>query len=168
MPSTETKEAATDWSLQECYVKIPKSVILSELRDESIANWETEWHDTNNGKVTKSFFPHVRDRLKTKVKVSSSFTAVLTGHGKTKVYLQRFHIIDNSMCPCNKSDQSVDHILYECDLVKEERSTLIKQIQKTEKWPVTKNTLISKYQKLFKRFVDSIYFEKLQSDETII
>ena len=34
-----TKEAATDRSLQACYDKIPKSVILSELRDESIAKW---------------------------------------------------------------------------------------------------------------------------------
>ena len=25
------------------------------------------------------------------------------------------------MCPCNKSEQSVDHMLYECDLVKKER-----------------------------------------------
>ena len=49
-----------------------------------------------------------------------------------------------------------------------ERSTLIKHIHKTEKWPVTKNTLISQYLKLFKRFVDSIDFEKLQSDETTI
>ena len=72
------------------------------------------------------------------------------------------------MCPCNKSDQSVDHILYECGLVKEERSILMKQIQKTEKWPVAKNILISKYKKLFKIFVDSIDFEKLQSDETTI
>jgi Ribonuclease HI len=107
------KEAATDRSLQACYDKIPKSVILSELRDESKAKWETEWHNINNGKVTKSFFPYVRDRLKTKLKVPSSVTAVLTGHGKIKAYLQQFHIIENSMCPCNKREQSVDHILYE-------------------------------------------------------
>ena len=42
------------------------------------------------------------------------------------------------------------------------------KVLKTDKWPVTKNTLISMYQKLFKRFVDSIDFEKLQSDETRI
>ena len=35
------------------------------------------------------------------------------------------------MCPCNKSEQSDDHILYECDLVKKEIIILIKQIQKT-------------------------------------
>ena len=158
------KEAATDRSLQACYDKIPKSVILNELRDESRAKWEIEWHNTNNGKVTKWFFPYVRDRLKTKLNVSSSFTAVLTGHVKTKAYLQRFHIIENSTCPCNKSEQSIDQLLYECDLVKQERNILIKQIQKTEKWPVTKNTHISKQQKHFKRFVDSIDFQKLQSE----
>ena len=90
------------------------------------------------GKRPNRFFPNVRDRLKTKLKVSSRFTAILTGYGKTKAYLQRFHIIENSMCPYNKSEQSVDHILYECDLVKKERIILIKDIQKTEKWPVTK------------------------------
>ena len=51
------KETATERSLQSCYDKIPKS----ELTDESIAKWETEWCNTNNGKVTKSFFPYVRD-----------------------------------------------------------------------------------------------------------
>ena len=69
------------------------------------------------------FFPYVRDRLKTKLKVPSSLTAVLTGHGKPK----RFHIIENSMCPC---EQSVNHILYKCGLVK--KIILIKDIQKTE------------------------------------
>ena len=70
------------------------------------------------------------------------------------------------MCPCNKSEQSVYHILYECDLVKKERKkeriVLLKHIQKTEKWPVTKNTLISKHLKKFNKFVDSEDFEKLQ------
>ena len=108
--------------------------------------------------MTKSFFPYVRYRLKTKLIVSSSFTAILTGHGKTKVYLQQFHIIENSMCPCNKNEQSDDHILYECDLVNKERIILIKHIQKTEKWPVTKNILIYKYLKQFKRF------RKIQSE----
>ena len=64
------------------------------------------------------------------------------------------------MCPCNKSEQSVDHILYECDLIKKERIILIKQIQKTDKWPVTKNVLISKYLQQVKRFIDSIDLEK--------
>ena len=51
-------QMATDRSLRVCYDKIPKSVILSELTDASLAKWETEWHNTNNGKVTKCYFFH--------------------------------------------------------------------------------------------------------------
>ena len=68
-----------------CCDKISKSLILSELTGEIIAKWETDCHNINNGKVAKLFFPYVRYRPKTKLKVLSGFTAVLTGHGKPKL-----------------------------------------------------------------------------------
>jgi len=47
--------------------------------------------------------------------------------------------------------------------VKQERDKLKAEILGSENWPVSKDTLINKYTKSFKKFVDSIPLEKLQS-----
>ena len=67
------------------------------------------------------------------------------------------------MCPCKIGEQTTDRILYDCELVKQERDKLKAEILRSENWPVSKDTLINKYTKSFKKFVDSILLEKLQS-----
>jgi len=60
------------------------------------------------------------------------------------------------MCPCKIGEQTTDRILYDCELVQQERDKLKAEILRTENWPVRKDTLINKYTKSFKKFVDSI------------
>jgi hypothetical protein len=67
------------------------------------------------------------------------------------------------MCPCKIGEQTTDHILYDCELVKQERDKLKDEILQSENWTVSKDTLINKYTKILKKFVDSIPLEKLQS-----
>jgi len=43
--------------------------------------------------------------------------------------------------------------------VKQERDKLKAELLRTENWPVSKDTLINKYTKIFNKFVDSIHFE---------
>jgi len=64
-------------------------------------------------------------------------------------------------CPCKIGEQTTDHILYDCDLVKQERDKVKAEILRTKNWPVRKDTLINKYTKMFNKFVDSIHFENL-------
>jgi hypothetical protein len=61
----------------------------------SIAKWQKQWDDTNNGRVTKEYFPEVKERLKKKINLSPNFTAMVTAHGKTKAYLHHFKIIQS-------------------------------------------------------------------------
>ena len=35
--------------------------------------------------------------------------------------MYKYEIIDGSMCPCKTGEQTTDHILYDCELVKQER-----------------------------------------------
>jgi hypothetical protein len=35
--------------------------------------------------------------------------------------MYKYKIIDSSMCPCKTWEQTTDHILYDCELVKQER-----------------------------------------------
>ena len=57
-------------------------------------------------------------------------------------------------------DQTVDHIIYRCVLHEQERNRLKSDINSSEKWPVSKNILATKYYKHFKFFTDSIVFNK--------
>jgi len=59
--------------------------------------------------------------------------------------------------------RTTDHTSYDCELVKQERDELKAEILRSENWPVSKDTLINKYTKSLKKFVDSIPLEKLQS-----
>jgi hypothetical protein len=88
---------------------------------------------------------------------------MVTGHDNIKSYLYKYKIIESSMDPCKIGEQTTDLILYDCELVKQERDKLKAEILQSENWPISTNTLINKYTKIFKKFVDSIPLEKLQS-----
>jgi hypothetical protein len=57
------KEAATHADITECYKKVPKSVVISELDGISVEKWQREWDQTTKGEITKDYFPVVADRL---------------------------------------------------------------------------------------------------------
>ena len=86
-------------------------------------------------------------------------TAVLTGHGMTEAYLHRFHLSEDAKCKCGHLYQSMNHILFHCEEINDQRELLK---QKMGKWPASKEDLITKYKKEFYEFIESIDFEDLQ------
>jgi hypothetical protein len=42
---------------------------------------------------------------------------MVTGHGNIRSSLHRFKILDTPTSPCGTEDQTVDHLLYECELL---------------------------------------------------
>jgi len=92
-------------------------------------------------------------------KITPKLTAVLSGHGMTKVYLHRFHLSEDAKCRCGNEYQSMDHILFHCESTKANREDLTKKIGTR---PTSKPDLITKYQKDFSAFVESIDFDALQ------
>ena len=64
-------------------------------------------------------------------------TMLVTGHGNIKSYLYKYKITDSSMCPCKTGEQATGHILYDCELVKQERDKLKAEILRSENWPVS-------------------------------
>jgi len=88
-----------------------------------------------------SVFPIVAERLKMKITTTHNFTTMVTGHGNVNAYLYRFKISNTPTCPCSETDQTTDHLLYECDLLKTQRGTLRSIISKSEGWPTSKHTL---------------------------
>jgi hypothetical protein len=94
----------------------------------------------------RSFFPTVEQRLKLKIPVTLEFTAIVSGHRKTKSYLRRFKFIDNPMCPCNGGAQTPDHLIYDCEILEVQRKTMKHHIQTSGgTWPTTNRDLVAKY-----------------------
>jgi len=86
---------------------------------------------------------------------------VTTADGKTRSYLHRFRIIESPECPCANGNQTVDHVMYQCNKLNSEREALIGYISKEDNWPVEKNVLVTKYLKEFTKFRDSIDYDKM-------
>jgi hypothetical protein len=68
---------------------------------------------------------------------------------------------DTPKCPCGNTAQTIDHLQFECELLKKERDSLISAVSKPDGWPINKHTLMSKHYKLFVRFTNQISFDKL-------
>jgi hypothetical protein len=137
--------------------------VLSELGGISVEKRQREWDQTTKGAITKEYFPVVAERLKMKINITQNFTTMATGHGNIRSYLHRFKIIETPICPCSTTDQTIDHLLFECELlcVHKERDNLISTVLKTDVWPVSKNKLIRKHFKIFAKFTNEISFDKL-------
>jgi len=54
----------------ESYKRVPKSVVVRELEEESIRKWQREWTQTTKGRMTKDSFPDVAERLKMKINLT--------------------------------------------------------------------------------------------------
>ena len=78
------KEAATSNDINECYSRIPKSTVKSELSELSVK--KTEWDCTTKCAITKLYFLKIADRLKLKINVTPNFTTLVTGHGNIRAY----------------------------------------------------------------------------------
>jgi len=100
--------------------------------ENSETKWQTEWDRTTKGATTKLYFPKVAGGLKLKNNVTPNLTKMVTGHGNIKSYLYKYKLIDSSMCPCKIGEQTADSILYDCELVKQERDKLKAEILRSE------------------------------------
>ena len=164
MADTLAKKATTNGTITESYTKIPKSVVLRQLEEESVREWQRSWTQTTKGSMTKEYFPDIEGRLKMKLIPTGNLTTILTGHGNIKAYLHRFHITGEQTCPCGEGDQTTDHIIYDCARLKEERDKLRAAVNKTEDWPISKRNLLKRQYKEFLKFIKSISIEELNAE----
>jgi len=135
--------------------------LYSEIEKEATQKWQKEWENCTKAAITKQFFPNVGERVKLNISVNPNFTAMVTGHGKTSAYLHRFKIIENATCPCNRGDQTINHLLNQCALLRTQSELLRNNVLKSGKWPVNQEELITKHLKSFLIFIKSIDFDQL-------
>jgi ribonuclease HI len=104
LADTLAKEAVTNADITECYKKVPKSVVISELGEISVKKWQREWDQTTKEKIIKEYFPIVSDRLNMKINITRNFTSMVRGHANIISYLHRFKILETPTCPCGTKD----------------------------------------------------------------
>ena len=138
------KEASGKTDIPISYNRIPKSVIKRDLEDTSVEICQREWETTNKGRITKDYFPKVAERLHAKIHLTQNFKTMVTGHGDIKAYLHRFKIIEAQNCLCGNDNQTAEHILLECSILKEDRERLIAAVAKEDNWPINKEMFIKK------------------------
>ena len=79
------KEAAKqDENLYAVYSRILITAAASDIIMKGLEQWQQQWDTTVKGAECRSFFPKVEQRLKQKIPLTPEFTALVTGHGKTK------------------------------------------------------------------------------------
>jgi len=157
------KEAAQDdENMNMVFDRILFTSVASEISRKGLEQWQLQWNNAAKGAVSRSFFPNLEQRLKTKIPITPEFTALVTGHGKTRAYLHKFQLADDPMCSCKEAQQTTDHIIFECNILEAQRSSMIKTIVCSGgSWPPSKEELTNKYIQAFATFIKSIDFQTL-------
>jgi hypothetical protein len=155
------KEAARSNGTNIAFNRIPKTTLYYEAAEEARQKWEDEWMTCAKAATTKQYFPTVRDRLRIKINLTSNLAAMLTGHGRTRAYLHRFKLRDDATCICGQGDQTTDHLLYNCSMIRTQREVLKRHILKKGNWPASKQKHITNYRNSFSVFIESIDFKLL-------
>ena len=130
------KTAARDEDMKTSFSRIPLSALFRELEEESKLEWQQNWEESPKAALTKQFYPNITDRLKSKIVITSNFTAMVSGYGKTRAYLHRFKLLESATCPCMKGDQTTDHLIYHCTLL-QQRGRLQKDTFQHGIWPIS-------------------------------
>ena len=82
-------------------------------------------------------------------------------HTYTHTYVYTYIHTNAHTYTYTNGDQTVDHLIYECNKLNNEREKLIAHISKEDKWPIRKSELVKKYLKQVIHFTNSIDYEKL-------
>jgi hypothetical protein len=118
-----------------------RSAIKKDTQKESIRKWQRQWEETTKGAITKEFFPSVESRLTVNLILSPKVTTIMTGHGNIRSYLHRLKIIASPECPCKHGTQTVEHLIFQRNMLKNEREKLKNSVLRVGNWPVSKSEL---------------------------
>jgi len=69
------------------YDSITISTIASSTMEEGLKKWQAQWEREVKGAICRSFFPKLEQRLRLRIPITPEFTAIVSGHWKTRAYL---------------------------------------------------------------------------------
>jgi hypothetical protein len=140
-----------------CTVQLPPGV--NSIAVNKYIKWQHQWEETTKGAITKELFPSVeRSNSDSKLKPKSN-----NNNNRAWKYsiIHRLKIIESPECPCKHGIQRVDHLIFECNMLKNEREALKTSVIKAGNWPVNKSELTNRYLKQLIRYINSNDLEKI-------
>jgi hypothetical protein len=87
-----------------------------------------KWEKAEKGALCTTFFPMVQRRLNIEIPITPEFTAIVSDHRKTNTYLHRFKLTVKPVCPCNEREQTVEHLINVCRILKPQRRSMLQHI----------------------------------------
>jgi hypothetical protein len=69
--------------------------------------------------------------------------------------------MDKARCVCQQGDQTIDQLLYDCNLLEAQRRILMKNATKNLQWPADKHELITNHLEPLLTYIESIDFNQL-------
>jgi len=72
-----------------------------------------------------------------------------------------FVIIGSPECPCKHGTQTVDHLIFQCKRLKNERQILKNTVLKVGNWPVSKRGQTNRNLKQLIRYINSMDLQKI-------
>ncbi len=107
---SEADTWSTPYKLIVSKLKLKKTYFLLTLQ-----KWENEWQSSLKGLITKMFFPNIEMRNKIELMHNFKTTQYFTGHRNFNAYLMKFKRSVSGKCQCEKADETVTHIIFECE-----------------------------------------------------
>lgn len=100
----------------ECYRRKETRGIRKMMRAESMARWQQEWDETQNGRWTHRLIPTLSAWVNRKHgEVNFYLTQFLSGHGCFRQYLHRFGHATSPLCPeCRNEEETAEHVMFIC------------------------------------------------------
>lgn len=105
-------------------------------REPLVEEWQGRWDRSDKGRWTYRIFPQVRFRLRIRPELDHFGVQFLSGHGDFNAKLKQLGLVPCGRCRCREGEETVDHVLYECRLLKEDRDRLRGSLGVAEEgWP---------------------------------
>jgi hypothetical protein len=92
-----------------------------------LVGWHKSLEVVETGRFTHSIFPRVSlrprfEKSKTKRKLMTTISRIISGHCGVRSHLKRFSIVDESMYVCLEDNETVDHIIWKCSRFSSKRA----------------------------------------------
>jgi ribonuclease HI len=109
-------------------VKPLQSAITRWAKQKAKTDWERAWAGARHGRLLRQLLPAVnRKTLQLYQGLNKELSATLiqmrTGKIRLRQYLHSIQAADSALCPCGAAPQTVEHILMECNLFDNLRTT---------------------------------------------
>ena len=116
------------------YFSVERDTVLSHVKSKLLEEWQKQWDNSETGRYTYSLFPCVSSKpwfkkVQLPKTVIKTISRIILNHYALNSHLERFEIVDSPLCECNCNYQTVDHIIWECNIRVGGREAFIHHIE---------------------------------------